>query len=657
MKTILTKIKHKRILFENIQGFVSTRHYILPYIIKNDKILEKQLKIFNGILKDNKLSSNFINNFFTFISDRILFTIVNKEKDFMDDNLYIPEDGEKNKFQIIKHRIIDIYKSSKYYNKTNININYLKQYLPNDKEFTLFLFDFLENKKQLLLVFPILKNVGNNFNKFLSYYENNKNLFDNKENINNISDNKIEIIYNNLNRKILINLAFIGNKNSGKSTTIGHLLLNTGFINPNEFITTSYSANSYGLSSYKFSWLMDKLWDERTYKKTVIYHIKKFETKKYDFNLIDLPGDFNLRKNMIKGLSLADAAVIIITAENEKDGKDLDSKNDDYIKEYLIMTYTMGIRQLIIAINKMDQTKDLIYSEKKFLTIKKNMINLCKNIGYNIDNIQFVAYSGYTGLNLVKRHEDEDILEINKMNWYKGKTLLESLDELKPPKRDFNGPLIISILNSDKITGFGTVIEGKILSGKLEENMEIIIPLKEEIKKFNCYSIEINHHQVNEVIAGDIIGSNIKRIPVNILRRDNDFLAFEENAMNNIKKAENLRVKILMIKKKATLKVGSAFQFFCYTLNAPIKVVKIEYLINEANKILEKEPKNIKNGGYAIIIIKFCVTIKRWGKNYDKILNRYYFEKYSENPFLGSFQLLQNNELIAVGNIKDINVL
>ena len=72
---------------------------------------------------------------------------------------------------------------------------------------------------------------------------------------------------------------------------------------------------------------------------------------------------------------------------------------------------------------------------------------------------------------------------------------------------------------------------------------------------------------------------------------------------------------------------------------------------------MEKEPKNIKNGGYAIIIIKFCVTIKRWGKNYDKILNRYYFEKYSENPFLGSFQLLQNNELIAVGNIKDINVL
>ena len=102
MTTILTKIKYKVILFENIQGFVSTRHYILPYIINNDKILEKQLKIFNGLLKDNKLSSKFINNLFTFISDRILFRVVNKEKDLMDDNQYIPEEGENNKFQIKK---------------------------------------------------------------------------------------------------------------------------------------------------------------------------------------------------------------------------------------------------------------------------------------------------------------------------------------------------------------------------------------------------------------------------------------------------------------------------------------------------------------------------------------------------------------------------
>ena len=173
---------------------------------------------------------------------------------------------------------------------------------------------------------------------------------------------------------------------------------------------------------------MDNLLEERTYKKTIVHHIKQLKTKKYDFNLIDLPGDLHLRKCIMKGLSLAEATVIIITAEKEN------TENNDYIKEYLIIAYTMGIRQLIIAINKMDQTKDIKYNEKNFLIIKENMINLCKNVGYNIDNIQFLAYSRYTGQNLVNRHEDEDILQINKMYWYKGRTLLESLVELKPLK-------------------------------------------------------------------------------------------------------------------------------------------------------------------------------------------------------------------------------
>ena len=142
MKTILTKIKQKSVLFENIQNFVGIRHYILPYIINKDKILQNQLTVFNGILKDNKLSSNFINNLFKFISDRILFKIINEEKDIFDDSKYIPEEG-MNKFQILKKRIFTYYKSGKYFKDINININDLKKYFPNNREFALFLFDFL----------------------------------------------------------------------------------------------------------------------------------------------------------------------------------------------------------------------------------------------------------------------------------------------------------------------------------------------------------------------------------------------------------------------------------------------------------------------------------------------------------------------------------
>ena len=185
-------------------------------------------------------------------------------------------------------------------------------------------------------------------NNFLSYYENHKLEYETKEKINQLSNEETEIFYKKMNRKPVINIGFIGNKNSGKSTTIGHLLYNTGNINQNFFIKISNSANEKGFSSYKYSWLINNLLEERTYPKmTIIYHINKFETKKYDFNLIDLPGDFCLIKIIIRGLSLADAIVLIVPAENEN------SKNY-HIKDYLIISYTMGIRQIIISINKMD---------------------------------------------------------------------------------------------------------------------------------------------------------------------------------------------------------------------------------------------------------------------------------------------------------------
>lgn len=109
MKTILTKLKYKDVLFEKIQGYASIRHYVLPYLIGEDETLQDQLKIFNRMLKNNNLSSNFNKNILTFLSDRILFRIINNEESIFNDKLYFSEEkGEKNKFQKLKKRIINI---------------------------------------------------------------------------------------------------------------------------------------------------------------------------------------------------------------------------------------------------------------------------------------------------------------------------------------------------------------------------------------------------------------------------------------------------------------------------------------------------------------------------------------------------------------------
>ena len=237
--TILIKLKYQEVLFENIQDFISYRHYILPYLICNDRIYQKKLKRFNGILKDNKLSSNFINNLFNFISDRILFKIINKEEEDIFDNnsnYYTDiEDKKCSKFKILQKRIFHIYKYCRNYNETNINIENLKKFFPKGKEFALFLFDYFKTKNKDTIYFKT-NHLSINFDikKFFSYYKKIEPNEEEEENnqISNDNNNEMEKYYN---RKNHIHVAFIGNLNSDKSTTIGHLLYSTGNITKYDF--------------------------------------------------------------------------------------------------------------------------------------------------------------------------------------------------------------------------------------------------------------------------------------------------------------------------------------------------------------------------------------------------------------------------------------
>ena len=657
MTTILTKIKYKGILFENIQGFVSKRHYILPYLISKDKVYQEQLKIYNGILKDNQLSSDFMNNLYTFISDRMLFRIVNEETEILHNKNFYDDDEVTNIYQTYKKRIISIYHSGQYKQGINISISKLKVFIPKKEEFALFLFDFLQQKGKIYTIFPIdNKNLILNFDmaKFNAYYKENKAYFDNE---NEVSELEMEKYYANMNRKILINLAFIGNKSSGKSTTIGHLLYNTGNIDINSelYKNAVNTAAQINRETYKYCFLINTHRHERLRSQTIMYHLNKFETKKYDFNLIDLPGDFHLRKNMIKGLSLADAAVFVVSAENE-------NPENDHINECLIIAYTRGIRQLIFAINKLDLTQ---YSERIFLKIKKKMLNLCLNIGFSEENIQFIPYSGYTGHHLVNRYEDFSKDKINKMEWYKGKTLLESLDEIKPVKRDFDSQLIISIFKAYTIFGVGIIIRGKILSGILDKEKNINLNLKYRIENREIESIQMYDKKLDKAVAGDIVSLHIKGIiyieakfcnlAYYSLKNSFGLLSQEDTLASSqyiLKKNYfeiyyiSLKAKIFMLNKKALLRKGYTLTLFSYSLNAPVNIEKIEYLVDGANRILKKDPEEIKFGEYAIVKIDLKTL------NPKKLL---IFDKFKTNPFLGSFELF-NDYFIAVGKILDIEL-
>lgn len=123
-----------------------------------------------------------------------------------------------------------------------------------------------------------------------------------------------------------------------------------------------------------------------------------------------------------------------------------------------------------------------------------------KKIGYNPDKVQFVPVSGWTGENMIAKSE--------KMPWYNGPCLVEAIDLLEAPRRPVEKPLRIPINDVYKIPGIGTIAVGRVETGVLKKNANIVFApgnLKSEVK-----SIETHHEQVLIANPGDNIGFNIK---------------------------------------------------------------------------------------------------------------------------------------------------
>jgi len=125
---------------------------------------------------------------------------------------------------------------------------------------------------------------------------------------------------------------------------------------------------------------------------------------------------------------------------------------------------TLGVKQIIVAVNKMDDSK---YSEDAFNAAKQKGEGLVKSVGYKLDDVPFVPVSGWTGENLVNKSEN--------MPWYKGKTLLETYDDFKSPETPTGKPLRLPIQDVYSITGVGSVPGGRVDSGTKKPNDKIVV--------------------------------------------------------------------------------------------------------------------------------------------------------------------------------------
>merc|ERR1712170_138837 len=148
----------------------------------------------------------------------------------------------------------------------------------------------------------------------------------------------------------------------------------------------------------------------------------KFETPKYYVTIIDAPGHRDFIKNMITGTSQADCGVLIIAAGTGEFEAGI-SKNGQ-TREHALLAYTLGVKQLIVGVNKMDSTEPP-YSQARFEEISKEVSNFIKKVGYNPAAVAFVPISGWHGDNMLQTSQN--------MSWYKGWEITRKETPRVPP--------------------------------------------------------------------------------------------------------------------------------------------------------------------------------------------------------------------------------
>ncbi len=425
-------------------------------------------------------------------------------------------------------------------------------------------------------------------------------------------------------KKPHLNLIIIGHVDHGKSTLTGHTLVLTGKFDERTLAALEEDAKKMGKESFKFAWVMDRLKEERERGLTIDLMFLEFTTPKYFFTIIDAPGHRDFVKNMITGASQADAAILVISSK--KGEFEVGVSATGQTREHAFLARTLGINQLIVAVNKMDDATTN-WSEARYNEVKDGMSKLLKAVGYDPAKIKFIPVSGWLGDNIIKPSAN--------MPWYKGPTLVEAFDTLESPPKPTDKPLRVPVQEIMNIPGVGVVPVGRVESGVLKVNDNVSFNpgmIAGEVK-----SIETHHVRMDSAEPGDNIGFNVKGPAKGDLMKGMVCAHPNHPAMV----ADEFVGQIIVIYHPTAIGNGYTPVIHIHTANAATKFEEIQQKIDpRSGAAIEEKPAFIKQGDAAVVRLKPVKPIV--------------VEKFNDFPPLGRFAVRDSGRTVAAGIVKDV---
>ena len=375
-----------------------------------------------------------------------------------------------------------------------------------------------------------------------------------------------------------LNIVFIGHVDHGKSTTVGRLLLDSGHIEAHVIEKNEKLAAESGKAGFGLAYVMDGLKEERERGITIDVAHKEFYTPNYYYTVIDAPGHRDFVKNMITGTSQADAAVLCVAAN---DGINAQTK------EHTFLAKVLGVKQIIINVNKMD-ISGVDWKEERYKQVVEEVSGLMKMAGFNPADVHFIPGSAFHGDNIFNKSENTP--------WYNGPTLFEAIDGVAMPPKPTDKPLRMPIQDVYKISGIGTVPVGKIETGILNAGKTVVFNPSQ--KSAEVKSIEMHHTNVDKAEPGDNVGFNVRGLSATDIRRG-DVAGYGDSEPMFVRHDETFVGQIQLMDIPKAVSIGYTPVFHAHTAQVAVRFQELLEKTSKGQK--EANPSFIKTGDACLI--------------------------------------------------------
>lgn len=369
---------------------------------------------------------------------------------------------------------------------------------------------------------------------------------------------------------------------------MGRLLLDLGVIEQRTVDRYKKEAESIGKSSFAIAWVLDQGSEERARGVTIDIAMNKFETPNTSFTVLDAPGHRDFIPNMIAGASQADFAVLVIDASTGS----FESGLKGQTKEHTLLVRSMGVQRVIVAVNKLDT---VAWSEERFTEIKNQTSSFLTTAGFHAKNISVVPCSGLLGDNVVKRSQNLAA------TWFKGQTLIETLDSSGPVSRKLDEPLRMTISDVFRSGQQNPIsVNGRVDSGTLQVAETLLA--QPSGQTCTVKALEFDGQMVKWAVSGQIITIHLSGIGDQYLKAG-DVICSTLSPIRNIKE---FKAKILAFEYILPMQI----EIHKGRLHTTGRVKNIECVFNKTTgTVIGKTPKVIKPGMLARVVVELDLAV------------------------------------------------